>query len=80
MIAVALLAEADPDLLGEWTAAGLPAVARRAIAEEWSDLTARSADPDGFAATGTLAVRDAGFTEVEAGTVTVIAQAPRLDG
>jgi peptidyl-tRNA hydrolase len=80
MIAVALLADANPDVLGEWTAAGWPAVAWRATAEEWSDLTARSADPGGFGVTGTLAVRDAGFTEVEAGTITVIAQAPGFDG
>jgi peptidyl-tRNA hydrolase len=76
MIAVALLADADPDVLGEWIAAGLPAQARRASAGEWSGLTARSTDPAGFAASGTLAVRDAGFTEVEPGTITVIAQAP----
>jgi peptidyl-tRNA hydrolase len=79
MIAVALLAEADPGVLSAWAAAGLPAVARRATAEEWSALTARSADPGGFSVTGTLAVRDAGFTEVEPGTVTVIARAPGMD-
>ncbi len=76
MIAVALLAEANPAALRGWTTAGLPAVAQRASTAEWTGLTARSADPGGFGATGTLAVRDAGFTEVEAGTITVIAQAP----
>ncbi len=76
MIAVALLAEANPAALRGWVTAGLPAVARRASTAEWTRLTARSADPGGFGATGTLAVRDAGFTEVEAGTITVIAQAP----
>jgi peptidyl-tRNA hydrolase len=76
MIAVALLAEANPAVLAEWRTAGLPAVARRATASEWSGLAALSADPGGFAATGTLAVRDAGFTEVEPGTITVIARAP----
>ena len=78
MIAVALLNEADRGVLRDWAAAGFVAVARRATADEWSGLTARSADPAGFAVTGTLAVRDAGFTEVEAGTITVIAQAPGM--
>jgi peptidyl-tRNA hydrolase len=80
MIAVALLAEAKPGALGEWMAAGLPAGARRATPAQWSELTARSADPGGFPATGTLAVRDAGFTEVEPGTITVIAQSPGMAG
>jgi len=80
MIAVALLAEANPTALGAWVTAGLPAVARRATAVEWIELTARSADPAGFAETGVLAVRDAGFTEVDPGTVTVVAQALGIGG
>jgi peptidyl-tRNA hydrolase len=80
MIAIALLAEANPGVLADWRTAGLPAVARRASADEWSELTARAADAGGFAETGTLAVRDAGFTEVEPGTITVIAQAPGIAG
>jgi peptidyl-tRNA hydrolase len=78
MIAVALLAEANPGVLADWRTAGLPAAARRATADQWSELTARSADPSGFGATGTLAVRDAGFTEVDPGTVTVIGQSPSM--
>ncbi len=78
MIAVALLAEVNQPLLRGWAAAGFPALARRATEAEWSELTARSADPGGFASTGVLAVRDAGFTEVDPGTITVLAESPTL--
>ena len=77
MIAAALLAGDDqPALLG-WRAAGCPAVAGRASAEEWAALSGSIGNEDrAWRSLRLLAVRDAGFTEVEPGTVTVIAEAP----
>jgi peptidyl-tRNA hydrolase len=76
MIAAALLAGDDQDRLREWAAAGCPALARRATAAEWAELSAALADPErAWRSDGLLAVRDAGFTEIAPGTVTVIARA-----
>ena len=78
MIAGALLAGHDQPALRAWRDAGFPTVAHRADAQEWSELTAALADEAAaWQSRRLLAVRDAGFTEVAAGTVTVIAGAPR---
>jgi peptidyl-tRNA hydrolase len=78
MIAVALLAGDDQTTLGRWRAAGCVAGARQASAVEWAALTAELADDSSaWRDQRLLAVRDAGFTEVDPGTVTVIARAPR---
>lgn len=78
MIAAALLAP-RPDTAGDlvrWRDAGCPAVARRADAATWVELTDRTADPEAsWSSHRLLVVRDAGFTEVDPGTVTVIAHA-----
>lgn len=77
MIAVALLAGDDPATLAGWSAAGCPVVARRASSQLWAQLSGEIADQDrAWRSAGLLAVRDAGFTEVDPGTVTVIARAP----
>jgi peptidyl-tRNA hydrolase len=77
MIAAALLAGDDQQALRSWGDAGYPATARRATAEQWHELTATLADESVAWRSGRmLAVRDAGFTEVAPGTVTVIASAP----
>lgn len=78
MIAVALMAGDDQDALVRWRSAGCPADARQASAVEWAGLTATLADEvSAWRTARLLAVRDAGFTEVDPGTVTVIARAPR---
>ncbi|WP_152362866.1 peptidyl-tRNA hydrolase [Microlunatus speluncae] len=81
MIAAALLSEHDPVALAAWAAAGCPVVARRVDAGGWRTLRDRLGD-GGSAWLGSrlLAVRDAGFTEIAPGTITVIAQAPGAGG
>jgi len=76
MIAAALLATADPAVLARWAAAGAPAVAHRAGGPLWDSLVERLADPARAWDERLLAVRDAGFTEIAPGTVTVVARAP----
>lgn len=77
MIAAALLSgdDGDPAALDAWAAAGFPAVAHGRTAE-WPALSAAVAAPDGWTGQRLVAVRDAGFTEIPAGTITVIARAP----
>jgi len=78
MIAVSLLAGDDQPALQRWAAAGCPAAAGRATTNAWNSLTDRLTDQAAAWRTSRLlAVRDAGFTEVEPGAVTVIARAPR---
>lgn len=78
MIAAALLTADDPTALRTWYAAGCPVDARRADQQTWHRLTSMIAEPaSGWDDHGLLAVRDAGFTEIAAGTVTVIAAWPR---
>lgn len=77
-IAAALLAGDDPAALLAWTAAGCPVRVERRASADWTDLLARIGDPEkAWQDEGLLAVRDAGFTEIAPGTVTVIARAPR---
>ncbi len=77
MIAAALLARDDQPALRHWVAAGCPSSARRTTPHHWQRLTGELLDHDGaFLHRRLLAVRDAGFTEVDPGTVTVIAAAP----
>ena len=76
MIAVALLAADDPEVLARVDAT--PAVPRSPAGRppsEWAELSAEVRAQDRAWRDGRLlAVRDAGFTEVEPGTVTVIAR------
>lgn len=81
MIAAALMAGEDTDALANWYAAGCPVDARRADQQTWRRLTCMIAEPaGGWDDHGMLAVRDAGFTEIAPGTVTVIAAAHRREG
>lgn len=62
--AMLLAAYADRSYLDTWADQDFPINVRKATKQEWADLTA-----DQHAVT----VRDAGFTEVEPGTITVLA-------
>ena len=78
MIAAALLADADQAALRGGRTDGCPAVVRRSAPAHWAGLLDAVADERrGWASERLLAVRDAGFTEIAAGTVTAIAAAPR---
>jgi len=78
MIAAALLADTDQSALRRWARHGCPAVVRRSAPAPWAGLLDAVADERrGWAGDRLLAVRDAGFTEIAAGTVTAIAAAPR---
>jgi len=61
-----------------WRDAGFPVSVRRVAAAQWAELGAplRRDQATAWQDHRLLAVRDAGFTEVEPGTVTVIARAP----
>jgi peptidyl-tRNA hydrolase len=78
MIAAAMLADADQPALHRWAQDGCPAVVRRSAPDQWAALLdAVSDERRGWAGERLLAVRDAGFTEIAAGTVTAVATAPR---
>lgn len=75
MLAAALMHD-DP-ALPVWIANGGPCQASRVDRITWDRLMAEVSDPfRGWRDARLVAVRDAGFTEIDPGTVTVIAQAP----
>ncbi|MBM9467202.1 peptidyl-tRNA hydrolase [Nakamurella leprariae] len=82
MIAAALLAAdaqdgGDPDALRRWRDAGCP-VLLHGRTPHWDALLAGTGDAAAAWRDGRrLAVRDAGFTEIDPGTITVLARAPR---
>ncbi|WP_028923442.1 peptidyl-tRNA hydrolase [Pseudonocardia acaciae] len=70
--ATMILAAALPaDHLERWQAGGLRCAVRTATADRWRAVLAEA---DGGASRNTVLVRDAGFTEVEPGTVTCAAR------
>jgi peptidyl-tRNA hydrolase len=78
MIAAALLSGTDQPALRRWRDAGCPAVGNRAESAHWAELTSTLGDEaSAWRSRRLLAVRDAGFTEVAPGTVTVIGRAPK---
>lgn len=78
MITAALLSGSDQGALVRWHDGGLAAVVRRATPDLWANLSATVIDPGKAWCTGLVAVRDAGFTEIAPGTITVIADASAL--
>lgn len=74
MIAAALAAGTHQELLRRWYSAGCPARVAEVDDERWCDLRDALADPAAaWDSRRLVAVRDAGFTEVDPGTITVIA-------
>lgn len=84
MLTVTLLAAggpADQRTLAAWRDAGCPCRASTADAEGWAALLAQVTDPPrAWREHRLLPVRDAGFTEVAPGTVTVIGQLESAPG
>ena len=72
MLLAAYLPEVE---LAPWIAAGLPVSVCRADRPRWSALNAGPTDPEErWTSLATVVVRDAGFTEIAPGTVTVVAE------
>jgi len=65
MLAVRLFTE---DQAGQWFSEGCALSVRTATDEQWAELLSRESSGE------TVAVRDAGFTEIEPGSITVIAE------
>ncbi len=77
MIAAALLAGDDQQATKRWRDNGCPTVVH-GRSDSWPALSSAVSDAAaGWRNDRLLAVRDAGFTEIAPGTVTVIARAPR---
>lgn len=77
MILAALLrAQGSEGLLREWSARDFRCAVRTPGLEEWRSLPSGDDPESAWREHGIAAVRDAGFTEVDPGTVTVRAQVP----
>ncbi|HEY2724421.1 MAG TPA: aminoacyl-tRNA hydrolase [Pseudonocardiaceae bacterium] len=79
MLLAALLGAQDRvDALARWAADGYRCAVRTASARQWAGLSDVRSPGRAWQDDGLLLVRDAGFTEVAPGTVTVAAQFPRF--
>jgi peptidyl-tRNA hydrolase len=77
MIAAALLqASGQDDVLREWADRDFAVAVRSATPSVWRNLNPGANALGAWRQHGVVAVRDAGFTEVRPGTVTVLAQLP----
>jgi peptidyl-tRNA hydrolase len=74
LLAALLAADGRVAELDRWAAAGYRCAVRTASAHQWSRLAAGEQPHQAWRERGILAVRDAGFTEVAPGTITVAAQ------
>jgi len=75
LLAALLGASGEDESLAEWAAEGGRCAVRTASPSTWAELLPSAGDPwEVWRARRVVAVRDAGFTEVAPGTVTVLAQ------
>lgn len=73
---LAALWQADGADLADWAASEFRCAVRTATAADWTKLHPGDDPAGAWHTRGVVAVRDAGFTEVAPGTVTVLAQRP----
>ncbi|MFB9905829.1 aminoacyl-tRNA hydrolase [Allokutzneria oryzae] len=77
MLAAALLhADGKGADLADWAEAGFPCTVRKADPARWRSLHPGDDPAHAWRSKRVVAVRDAGFTEVDPGTITVITQWP----
>lgn len=77
LVAALLEAEGRSDELERWAADGYRCAVRAASGQRWAELCDLRDPGRAWRERGLTVVRDAGFTEVAPGTVTVVAQWPR---
>lgn len=77
LLAALLAADGRAAQLDRWAADGYRCAVRTASASQWAGLAAGDRPDRAWRQRGVLAVRDAGFTEVVSGTITVAAQCAR---
>jgi peptidyl-tRNA hydrolase len=77
LVAALLGAEGRSDELARWAADGYRCAVRAASTQQWARLSEVRDPSRAWRERGLTVVRDAGFTEVAPGTVTVAAQWPR---
>ena len=73
--ATMLVAALWPDT-ADWAAKGFPVAVRTPSRDQWAALHPGDDPAGAWRTRGVVAVRDAGFTEIAPGTVTVLAQLP----
>ncbi|HEX3783995.1 MAG TPA: peptidyl-tRNA hydrolase [Pseudonocardiaceae bacterium] len=77
LLAALLSGSGRAEALAEWSASGFRCAVRIADKAAWPDLCPGQDPERSWRERGIIAVRDAGFTEVAPGTITVLAQWPQ---